>query len=248
MVIRNTHGTFSDTNTLTSGSTTATINGTPDTITQSKQAPFGTFAGGKLFGARGVKIYNMHSNDANNYVLTDSTNTTQTPPSTVALVVDSVESGDRIGVYRATGDNTIVDKEMFTCAANNNSGETTFDITTTIPSDTPSTGTLRVVDTSDATSSRETSYTYTGWSGSTFSGLSPTLDRNYTATDDKAYVPYIEEQATTTSVTKSITYASDRYVVVVVRKKGILPFIQKKQITSSGMSVSAIRTTDSIVT
>jgi hypothetical protein len=45
LLIRNVHGTFANANTLTSSGTTATISSVPDTILQSKQAPFGVFSG-----------------------------------------------------------------------------------------------------------------------------------------------------------------------------------------------------------
>lgn len=99
LVIRNVHGTFADTNTLTSAGTTATINGTPDSITQSKQAPFGTFAGGKLYAARGVKLYNMAAADATDYVLIDSTGTTQNPPISVSVELTNVVVGSQCLIY-----------------------------------------------------------------------------------------------------------------------------------------------------
>ena len=87
LVIRNVHGTFANTNTLTSSGTTATISGTPDTILESKQAPFGVFSGGKLFGARGVWLENVAIADSINYQLIDSLGVTQTPPISVAVTV-----------------------------------------------------------------------------------------------------------------------------------------------------------------
>jgi len=87
LVIRNVHGTFANTNTLTSSGTTATISGTPDTILESKQAPFGVFSGGKLFGARGVWLENVATADSINYQLIDSLGVTQTPPISVAVTV-----------------------------------------------------------------------------------------------------------------------------------------------------------------
>lgn len=87
LVIRNVHGTFADTNTLTSSGTTATISGTPDTILQSKQAPFGIFSGGKLFGARGVWLENVAAADSINYQLIDSLGVAQVPPISVTVTV-----------------------------------------------------------------------------------------------------------------------------------------------------------------
>jgi len=73
------------------------------------------------------------------------------------------------------------------------------------------------------------------------------LDRNYASGTDTAYVPLIDEEATGTSVEETVLYSADRYVMVRVRKKGILPFETSGTFTQAGLNVSAIRTTDSIV-
>lgn len=73
-----------------------------------------------------------------------------------------------------------------------------------------------------------------------------TLPVNYDGTDT-AYVPFIDETASGTSVSKTVLYNSSRDVLIRVRKKGILPFETSGTVTSSGLSVAAIRTTDSIV-
>ena len=65
---------------------------------------------------------------------------------------------------------------------------------------------------------------------------------------DTIYIPFLDETATTTSSSKTVLYNSDRTVLVRVRKKGILPFETSGTVSSSGLSVAAIRTTDSIVT
>lgn len=92
LVIRNVHGTFINTNTLTSSGTTATINGVPTTILQSKQAPFGTFSGGKFFGARGVWLENVAAVDSINYQLIDSLGVTQIPPISVTVTVKDADT------------------------------------------------------------------------------------------------------------------------------------------------------------
>lgn len=65
---------------------------------------------------------------------------------------------------------------------------------------------------------------------------------------DTIYVPFIDQTATDTSVSKTVLYDANKSVLVRVRKKGILPFETSGTVTSSGLSVAAIRTTDSIVT
>lgn len=87
LVVTRTHGTFTNGDSISSAGATGTINSVPESITQSKQAPFGTFAGGQFFGARGVYIYNVAPADANNYQLIDSTNTSRTPPATISTII-----------------------------------------------------------------------------------------------------------------------------------------------------------------
>ena len=88
LTLHTVRGTFTDNQAITDSSTgAALVNGTPETLIEVKIAPFGTFAGGKFYGARGVYVYNMAGADSNNYQLTDSTDTIQTPPSTVATTI-----------------------------------------------------------------------------------------------------------------------------------------------------------------
>ena len=74
-----------------------------------------------------------------------------------------------------------------------------------------------------------------------------TLPVTYTASDT-LYVPFIDGTATTTSIEKTFLFASNRTVIVRVRIKGIKPFETSGTITSAGLTVAAIRTTDDIVT
>ena len=73
------------------------------------------------------------------------------------------------------------------------------------------------------------------------------LDRDYNGSDT-AYVPFIDTTASSTSVSVTVLYDVDRTVLIRVRKKGILPFETSGTVGSSGLTVAAIRTTDSIVT
>ncbi len=247
LVIRNVHGTFVDTNTLASAGTTATISGAPDPITPSKQAPFGTFAGGTFFGARGVFLTNYDLADSNSFQLIDSTGASRSPAEYISITISGLVIGDKVSVFRTTGDNEILDKSIYTSHnTSNTSGLGFFTTTTSIATDTPASGTLRVVDRdSSGTILSETSYTYTSWTGSVFT-LSGTLSQTYN-NEDTAYVPFIDEIASATSASVSVTYVTNRYVVVRVRKKGIIPFTVTGQVTTTGLSVTAIRTSDSIV-
>lgn len=214
-----------------------------------KASPFGTFAGGKFFGARGVWVENMNSLDILAFQLIDSGNTTRTPPNQQTITISNLLANDAVAVFRTTSGTTI-DKAMYSAAAGNTTGLTTFIVSGTIENDTPASGTIRIVDTSDTSSTREARHTYTSWDGSTFSGLSPALTKDYTATDDKAYVPFIDKVAGATSESATVIYVSDRSILVRVRRytaTAILPFETTGTFGSTGYSQTAIRTLDTIV-
>ncbi len=232
--------------------TSETLDGAPAPLykasdagyTPVKTAPFASMAGTTLIFAQGNYPINVGTGS---YIATDTTGTQFTPPSTMTVALTGLVSGDRCVVFRAV--NGAVEKDMFTShAANNVNGGGTFEVQEAIPKDTPQSGVLRVVDVSAET---EQSYAYTSWTGSTFT-LSGTLSQDYVGTDT-AYVGYIDEQASTTSISKSgLQYVSDRSVIVRVRNSAtggnqIIPFEVQATIQSTGLSVPASRNPDNVI-
>ncbi len=254
MVLRNVHGTFVNDMVITgfTSGATAQVNGAVTTISPQKQAPFGTFAGGQFFGARGVFLENVADADANNYQLIDSLGIIQIPPPAITISVISLEIGDVVSMFRTTGDNEIVNKTYLTSHASaNTSGFTTFTTVEDIPTDTPASGVIRIIDTSENSEKR---YSYDSYTGKVFSGIvklfapfTAGLSQDY-ETGDTAYVPFIDKTAEADVESVDITYAGDCNVVTRVRKKGIIPFTVKGQVVSTGLTVTAIRTDDTIVT
>lgn len=160
----------------------------------------------------------------------------------ISLTINGLVSGDRVGLFRTTGSgSTTVDKSMYTMTSQS-SGIGTVTVSTAIAGDTPSAGIIYVVDASDSSEQR---YSYASWSGSVFT-LSGTTSRAYD-TNDKAYVPFIDTEATGTTASVNISYTADRNVVTKVRRKGILPFTVTGQITNSNFTSTAVRTFDSVV-
>jgi hypothetical protein len=155
-----------------------------------------------------------------------------------------------------TSSGTTIDKAVFTSNANNTAGDATSEVNETITSDTPDSGVIRIVDTSDTSLSRETRYTYTGWTNtgqSQFTGVSPVLDRTYATGADTAYVPYIDTTASGASYQVTVIYSADRTVVARIRRyngagDSILPFQTTGSFSSTGYSAVTIRTDDTIVT
>jgi hypothetical protein len=245
LLVRNVHGVFLATDIITSGSVSATIYGEPKILTPSKQSPFGTFAGGKFFGARGIWLDNILGVDTNNFQLTDSLGISQSAPAFISVSVAGLESGDIVSVFRTTGNNKIIDKTYLhshTTANSTASSTWTVDPSTPIPSDTPSTGYIRILKTSTNIEER---IVYTSWVGNVFT-LSTSHSGDYNSSDT-AYVPFIDIVASSSTVSVSFSFVTERYIYALVRHKGIVPFDVKGQITSVGYSLTAIRTTDSIV-
>lgn len=201
-----------------------------------KTAPFGTFAGGKFFGARGVWIENYNVADVKNFQLIDANGDVQTPPNVVGITATDVIAGYRVALYRRSGSNIV--KNDVVAAAGNNSGNSTLVASTNIPTDIPTAGTVIIGD---------DRYTYTSYTSATFT-LSTNLTKNYSA-GTAIYVPFIEQQASGTTVSTTITYGgSDIPVRLVARKKGYKPFKVDSAITNVGLSIAVIKTVDNIVT
>lgn len=121
-------------------------------------------------------------------------------------------------------------------------------VSTSIPSDTPASGTIRVVN----DDGYEVRIPYTSWAGSTFT-LTGTFDfsgNNETesaTTGNDVYITYIDKLATGTTETFTVLYNANRNLVVRVRDGGVSPiktFITSAILTSAGGSTTAIRTSD----
>lgn len=197
--------------------------------------------------------------DRQNFQLTDANGATRTPPNFITITVSSVVSGDKVTVFR-TSSGTTINKTQFTALApavgDNEAGDALFYVSETIPSDTPNSGYLRIVDTTDTSTLRESRYAYTSWSNTTSSFTlsgTTTLDRTYSSGEDTAYVPYYDEVSGNLSVSVTVIYSADQSVLTRVRRyngtgDSILPFQITGSVTSSGYTVAAIRTSDTIVT
>jgi len=129
-----------------------------------KNAPFGSLAGGVLFGARGVWVEGMASGDANHIKLTDHNNNLREPYTSVNVSVTNTRVGDDIAVYLEDGSTGLPDKDQYTGHASNNSqSDSTFEQNAAgggFPNDTPSSGCVVVVATDEKVEHR---YRYTSW-------------------------------------------------------------------------------------
>ena len=241
---------------LTRKASTSTLNASNGSIytiaaagyTPVKAEPFGSFAGGKLFFAQGVYPANVLAADASNYQTIDTAGASYTPPNFVSVAVSGVLSGDRVSVFQLLAG--LINKSQFVLAAANNTGNATLILTTAIPADIPAAGTIRVL---HAATQTEQQYAYSSFNASskTFTLNAVTLTRTY-ANTDTSYVPYIDTTASGSSVSVSLQFVSTRNIRAVVRNGAgankIVPFSVDGVIASTGFSVPATRTADTINT
>jgi len=211
--------------------------------TNVKAAPFGLYTG-TFFGARGVYLTNLNSANIKSFSLIDMNGVTQDPPNQVSVLVTSVVSGDTVFVTRLNTAGGNILKNQYTLSANAQGSSVILISGSSISGETPKYGKIRVTRSANL---EEHSYSFTAWSGSAFSLSSGVTTLSAYTNVDYAYVPIIDESVSATSTYKTVVQSTDIPVLIRVRKKGIQPFEIEGTVASNGLSIAAIRTTDSIV-
>jgi len=163
VMLRNTRGTFNDSDTIDSDVDADTF--TPDeagNFAASVSSPFGTFAGGTFFGARGVLLENWIGGDANSFILTDIEGATRERPISIEVLVSNVwgnaqtnADADLVAVYPLTGASGDIDKDpgdavyAMNCDGGESAGDATLAVDA-IPVWAPASGRLVLIDDSTA--------------------------------------------------------------------------------------------------
>jgi hypothetical protein len=239
---------------LISGSAPSTIsiygrsssaNATSGTVTSRTISPefIGTSTGSNIIGAYGI---GFDVNDiTNSDQFFDLTNTLQQPPNNVTFSVTGlIPTEDRVLVApRAAG---IIEFAQFTLTGNyTGAAETGISVTGTIPSDTPTTGVIRV----QKDNGVYERVIYSGWDTSTFD-ISGTQNFSGDAASqgNNAFVGYIDNIAPASSgLSYTAVYSSDRALFVRVRDGGATPiktFESPATFGNANASIAAIRTSD----
>ncbi len=198
------------------------------TYTDVKVAPFGTIAGGTLYGAQGVWFKNYI---AANFVLIDSSGTTQNPPNLQKVNCNHTSlSGCNILVAESLAGNVI--KDQYTIASVT-SDSITGDGTPSIDANkTPITGYVKVGD---------TKYAYTSFSGEVFSGVTP----DPTGETGDFYVPLLDVLADeATELSDDVVQSGDITVMTSVRKYGFKPYDVETTFGSTGLTFTPILAAD----
>lgn len=204
-------------------------------------APFGSFAGGKWFVAQGWWLTGVMAGDSKNYQLISHTGTTETPPTSIAIQVGGVVSGDYVIVARDNGSGGFT--QDTTLASSASAAATTVTLTAA-PADTPT------APGSQACYIRINGnrHTYTGRSGNVITGLSPAVPGGGYASGLPVFIPFIDAAATGTSIqSANFQYGSGftcRYRVRKGTTPSIVPFESTLVVTSAGGSGTAVRNAD----
>ncbi len=166
LIVTNVKGSFVNNDVITdegAGSITASANQVA--LVDVSAAPFGTFAGGRFFVARGVVLNNVTAGDNNNWQTSDVGGVARQPPTTITITFDGLDVNDRAVIIEvATSGGTDVVKTSVGLASGS-VGASVIELDSTVEQDVPATGWIRVVDTDIP--GKEERYEFSSISGTT---------------------------------------------------------------------------------
>lgn len=226
--------------TITGGTSTETA--TTGAITSRSLAPcfVGTSTGSQLIAAYGIGVDTTDTSVGDQFFPLDDTGPIL-PPNSQSFVVSAIISGDRVLVGPKDTGNAI-EFDQFTTSGSHTNASTTVTVTTTIPSDTPTTGTIRILDNTGVYQRM----TFTGRTGTTFTGV--TGSGSWTSADaSNLFISYLDVGTVLTEESYTAVYSTDRALWIRVRNGGGSPiktFETGGTFGSGGGSVAAIRTSD----
>ncbi len=226
-----------DGQTLTGGASAASVDVNVNVVDRTVSFPFvGASTGSSLIGAYGFGMVatDLTANDK----LFDLTNTQNVPPNYVTFSVGGLITGeDNVLVTpELTGG---IDKSQLVLSGALAGGEAVVNVTTAIPTDTPSSGTIRIFN--GVSFSR---VTYSSWTGSAFSGC---VGVPSAADAADVFITYIDVVASGATEQFTSVYLADRSLFIRVRDGGATPiktFETTGTLGSAGGSSTAIRTSD----
>ena len=233
-----------DGQTITGGGSSATVDMDTTIVDREPTLTFpfiGASTGSAIIGGYGVGI------EVTDLVATDKvfdlTNTQVTPPNNVTFNVLGLVSGeDRVLV--STNSAGLPDFDHYALNGALTGGAVTAVVVTgSIDSDTPSSGTIRILRTSGA----HTLHPYSAFSGSTFTITSHDFSTDNAPNTTDVMTTYIDKLAGASSEGFTYVYDADRTLFIRVRDGGgtpIKPFETTAVNGSNGGSATVIRTSD----
>lgn len=226
--------------TITGTSSSATATSTGTAVERVLSQPFiGASTGSALIGSYGLGVATSDLSASDK--LTDLDNSLETPPNNVTFTVNGLSVGDRVLVGP---DSSGLQKNQLTLATTlSGIGETAIVVGSAIPSDTPSSGTVRV----QLDSGIYRLVSYTSFAASTFTIASTDFSSDNATSGNNVFISYIDKAATSTSESFTVVFNSSRSLFVRVRNGGGSPiktFETTGTLGAGGGSATAIRTAD----
>jgi hypothetical protein len=230
----------------------ATVTSTQDRVSTLSFPFVGASTGSAIIGAYGVgiKALDLKSSDK----VTDLAANVVTPPNYVTNTVASLGAGvDYVlvapwsGATDTNGDPAIWKNQLLLQSGLTTDNITQVTVSTLIPSDTPSAGTIRVTDDDGF----ERRLAYTGWTSYTFDIVNSDGQEDFASVNaaqgNYVYITYIDALTSSDTISFTGVQTGSRSLVVIVRDGGAAPikqFISSWSYTSSNQTINAIRTTD----
>lgn len=205
-------------------------------------SPFiGQSTGSAIIGAYGVGLETADLSASDKVF--DLDNTQRTPPNNVTFTVNGlISSEDRVLVGPEQAGT--LDADQFTLnGALTGAAVTSVVVNGAIPSDTPSSGTIRVKRNSGIYSR----IAFSSFTGSTFTITSTDFSTDNAANANDVFISYIDKLAAATSESFTVVFLATRSLFVRVRDGGGTPiktFETTGSLGSAGGSATAIRTAD----
>lgn len=232
-------------NQLITGASTATALVNVTVTERSVATPFcGQSTGTSIIGAFGFGVQATDLSTADKVF--DLTNTQYSPPNFVTFTVGGIVSGEDY-VLVAPADGSAIDSDFFTLdGALTGAAVTSVVVNEAIPSDLPSTGTIRIL----RADGQYTRHPYSAYNTGTktFTITSHDFSTNNAADLANCYPSYIDKLAAATSEAFTGVYpGSDRNLFIRVRDGGVTPiktFETTGVLGSAGGSATAVRTSD----
>lgn len=165
MLLTNVKGVFVENDVVSGAGGDNTLTTVINSFVDNNAAPFGAFAGGRFFVARGVVLDNVLAADNNNWQTSTVEGTAIQPPTTILLTFAGLLTNDRVGIFEVAtaGDIDIV--KTVVGLASGAVGASVIELDSTVEQDVPLTGWIRVVDT--GTPGKEERYEFDSISGTT---------------------------------------------------------------------------------
>jgi len=227
---------------ITGGTSGATVINDNAPTDRTLSFPFcGASTGSAIIGAYGfgIQAADLSASDQ----LTDLTNTVQNPPNNVTFSVLSLEAGEDRVLVGPEYAGELYTGQLSLQTTLSGAGETAVVVNEAIPSDTPSSGTIRV----QLDSGIYRRVTYTSFSGSTFTIPSTDFSGDNATSGNEVFISYIDKLAGSDTESFTVVYDADRSLFIRVRDGGGTPiktFETTGTLGSAGGSSTAIRTSD----